>query len=100
MAVPFRWMMAATAKGIAHTASAANGGTMPAVGTLNTRSFLGSAAASLILPPAGIAPGHAQEAALWPARTIMMIVPFPPGGQADLAARPVAACSHEKQGDR
>jgi tripartite-type tricarboxylate transporter receptor subunit TctC len=26
----------------------------------------------------------------WPTRTITMIVPFPPGGQADLAARPVA----------
>ena len=28
--------------------------------------------------------------AAWPARTITMIVPFPAGGQADLAARPVA----------
>jgi tripartite-type tricarboxylate transporter receptor subunit TctC len=27
----------------------------------------------------------------WPTRNIAMIVPFPPGGQADLAARPVAA---------
>src|SRR5262245_53906222 len=27
----------------------------------------------------------------WPTRNITMIVPFPPGGQADLAARPVAA---------
>lgn len=27
----------------------------------------------------------------WPSRTVTMIVPFPPGGQADLAARPVAA---------
>jgi tripartite-type tricarboxylate transporter receptor subunit TctC len=31
----------------------------------------------------------AQEA--WPNRTITAIVPFPPGGQADLAARPIAA---------
>jgi tripartite-type tricarboxylate transporter receptor subunit TctC len=31
---------------------------------------------------------HAQAA--WPARNITMIVPFPAGGQADLAARPVA----------
>jgi tripartite-type tricarboxylate transporter receptor subunit TctC len=30
---------------------------------------------------------HAQS---WPTRTITMIVAFPPGGQADLAARPVA----------
>jgi tripartite-type tricarboxylate transporter receptor subunit TctC len=27
----------------------------------------------------------------WPSRNVTMIVPFPPGGQADLAARPVAA---------
>src|SRR5215207_1495679 len=27
----------------------------------------------------------------WPTRNLTMIVPFPPGGQADLAARPVAA---------
>ena len=31
---------------------------------------------------------RAQDA--WPARNITMIVPFPPGGQADFAARPVA----------
>ncbi|HEX2134856.1 MAG TPA: tripartite tricarboxylate transporter substrate binding protein [Microvirga sp.] len=34
-------------------------------------------------------PASAQAA--WPSRTITMIVPFPPGGQADLAARPIAA---------
>ena len=28
---------------------------------------------------------------IWPTRTVTMIVPFPPGGQADLAARPIAA---------
>src|SRR6516165_2032880 len=27
----------------------------------------------------------------WPTRNLMMVVPFPPGGQADLAARPIAA---------
>ena len=31
------------------------------------------------------------QAQAWPTRNITMIVPFPPGGQADLAARPVAA---------
>jgi tripartite-type tricarboxylate transporter receptor subunit TctC len=34
------------------------------------------------------APAQAQS---WPTRNITMIVAFPPGGQADLAARPVAA---------
>jgi tripartite-type tricarboxylate transporter receptor subunit TctC len=33
----------------------------------------------------------AAEAQVWPARNVTMIIPFPPGGQADLAARPVAA---------
>lgn len=32
-----------------------------------------------------------SRAQAWPTRNITMIVPFPPGGQADLAARPVAA---------
>jgi tripartite-type tricarboxylate transporter receptor subunit TctC len=32
--------------------------------------------------------GHAQAA--WPSRTITMVVPFPPGGLADIVARPVA----------
>jgi tripartite-type tricarboxylate transporter receptor subunit TctC len=31
------------------------------------------------------------QAQVWPSRNITMIIPFPPGGQADLAARPVAA---------
>src|ERR1700754_4484541 len=38
----------------------------------------------------------AQEA--WPSRTITAIVPFPPGGQADLAARPIAASLEKKLG--
>jgi tripartite-type tricarboxylate transporter receptor subunit TctC len=37
------------------------------------------------------APYAAFAQAPWPTRTVTMIVPFPPGGQADLAARPVAA---------
>ncbi len=32
----------------------------------------------------------AQAQEPWPARNVTMIVPFPPGGQADLAARPIA----------
>lgn len=34
--------------------------------------------------------GSAAAQTPWPARTITMIVPFPPGGLADLVARPVA----------
>jgi tripartite-type tricarboxylate transporter receptor subunit TctC len=41
------------------------------------------------LPLLGGSGARAQGA--WPTRTITMIVPFPPGGQADLAARPIAA---------
>ena len=46
---------------------------------------LGAASAASLLG----APARAQ--ANWPTRNVIMIVPFPPGGQADLAARPVAA---------
>jgi tripartite-type tricarboxylate transporter receptor subunit TctC len=46
--------------------------------------FAALAAASLVSGPVG-----AQED--WPTRSVAMVVPFPPGGQADLAARPVAA---------
>jgi tripartite-type tricarboxylate transporter receptor subunit TctC len=35
-------------------------------------------------------PSSATAEAAWPSHTITMIVPFPAGGQADLAARPVA----------
>jgi tripartite-type tricarboxylate transporter receptor subunit TctC len=39
---------------------------------------------------------HAQDG--WPARTITIVVPFPPGGTADFAARPLAAHLAEKLG--
>jgi tripartite-type tricarboxylate transporter receptor subunit TctC len=38
----------------------------------------------------GLAVPHLRAQAAWPARTITMVVPFPPGGQGDLAARPIA----------
>ncbi|HEX8665356.1 MAG TPA: tripartite tricarboxylate transporter substrate binding protein [Beijerinckiaceae bacterium] len=41
------------------------------------------------LPGLSIMPAFAQGD--WPSRNVTMVVPFPPGGQADLAARPVAA---------
>lgn len=43
-------------------------------------------AAALLLA----APGLVCAQAAWPAKPIVMIVPFPPGGLADLVARPVA----------
>lgn len=58
---------------------------------MNRRELLKSAAA---LPLSQVAlhalSGKAEAQAAWPARNITMIVPFPAGGQADLAARPVA----------
>src|ERR1700735_1799100 len=56
--------------------------------SMNRRELLKTAAA---LPLAQIArPNSGFAQAAWPAHTITMIVPFPAGGQADLAARPVA----------
>ena len=55
---------------------------------MNRRELL-KAAAVLPLAQAAFA-NQASAQSAWPARNITMIVPFPAGGQADLAARPVA----------
>jgi tripartite-type tricarboxylate transporter receptor subunit TctC len=58
---------------------------------MNRRDILKGAALPLLSQGsllALVAPVVAQPS--WPARNITMIVPFPPGGQADLAARPIA----------
>src|SRR4051812_37946007 len=55
---------------------------------MNRRELL-KAAAALPLAQAAFSNTASAQAA-WPARNITMIVPFPAGGQADLAARPVA----------
>jgi tripartite-type tricarboxylate transporter receptor subunit TctC len=55
---------------------------------MDRRSFLQGATAAPLLSALGNSVVHAQS---WPTRNITMIVAFPPGGQADLAARPVAA---------
>ena len=62
---------------------------------VSRRELLKSALAFPLVPGA-VAPNdlHAQEA--WPARTITIVVPFPPGGTADFAARPFAAHLAEK----
>jgi len=51
------------------------------------KSAMWAAVPSAALPLLG-APALGQSN--WPTRTVTMIVPFPPGGQADLAARPMA----------
>jgi len=43
------------------------------------------------LGAAGLVPAAAQAQGSWPTRPVQMIVAFPPGGQADVTARPVAA---------
>jgi tripartite-type tricarboxylate transporter receptor subunit TctC len=55
---------------------------------MNRRDFLKGA---LTIPALSAAAPAVRAQERWPARNITMVVPFPPGGQADLAARPVAA---------
>jgi tripartite-type tricarboxylate transporter receptor subunit TctC len=46
----------------------------------------------------GLAPCHGAAADEWPARPVTMIVPFPAGGNADIAARAVASALSETFG--
>ncbi|MDE1937138.1 tripartite tricarboxylate transporter substrate binding protein [Bradyrhizobium sp.] len=55
---------------------------------MNRRELLKVTAALPLL--SAVRPSAAMAATEWPTHTISMIVPFPAGGQADLAARPVA----------
>jgi tripartite-type tricarboxylate transporter receptor subunit TctC len=43
------------------------------------------------LGAAGLIPAAAHGQGAWPTRPVQMVVAFPPGGQADVTARPVAA---------
>ena len=43
-------------------------------------------------------PGRLRAQEAWPTRTITIVVPFPPGGTADFAGRPLAAHLAEKLG--
>jgi tripartite-type tricarboxylate transporter receptor subunit TctC len=56
---------------------------------MNRRELL-KAAAVLPMAPAVFSRGASAQGGAYPSRNITMIVPFPAGGQADLAARPVA----------
>jgi tripartite-type tricarboxylate transporter receptor subunit TctC len=56
---------------------------------MDRRGFLRTAAALPLMQR--LLPGPAAAEDVYPSRNITMIVPFPAGGQADLAARPVAA---------
>src|SRR6202012_1183386 len=55
---------------------------------MNRRELLKATAALPLLQAVRPSASLAQDG--WPARTISMIVPFPAGGQADLAGRPAA----------
>ena len=54
---------------------------------MDRRKFVRGAVAA---PFVSLIAAQSSKAQAWPSRNISMIVPFPPGGQADLAARPVA----------
>ena len=58
---------------------------------MSTRKRLVATAMTLLTALAATAAQAQTQAQSWPTRSISMIVAFPPGGQADLAARPVAA---------
>jgi tripartite-type tricarboxylate transporter receptor subunit TctC len=55
---------------------------------MHRRKFL---AGAIVAPLVVVLLSSAAQAQVWPSRNVTMIIPFPPGGQADLAARPVAA---------
>jgi len=66
---------------------------------MDRRRFITNAMEALLAPavmPLLGAPVLGQ--ANWPSRTVTIIVPFPPGGQADFAARPVAAALQKTLG--
>src|SRR4051812_37376235 len=57
-------------------------------GHMDRRSFLTSSAAAAFVTSSGMTPSFAQD---YPTRPVTFINPFPPGGAADVVARPLAA---------
>ena len=58
---------------------------------MDRRDFLKGALTLPVLSAGGLAAPAVWAQERWPTRNITLVVPFPPGGQADLAARPIAA---------
>jgi tripartite-type tricarboxylate transporter receptor subunit TctC len=58
---------------------------------MHRRDFLKRALALPAVSAGALAASPLWAQGRWPSRNIIMVAPFPPGGQADLAARPVAA---------
>jgi tripartite-type tricarboxylate transporter receptor subunit TctC len=50
-----------------------------------------------LMAAATLLPGLAHAQAEWPTRAVQMVVAFPPGGQADISARPLAAMLERQQ---
>jgi tripartite-type tricarboxylate transporter receptor subunit TctC len=74
------------------------GGVYQVESVMNRRRFLKNIVRTM---PVGALPLFGLSAfgqPTWPAQNLVMIVPFPPGGQADLAARPMAAAMEKLLG--
>ena len=65
---------------------------------VSRRDVLKMTAAFPLVPGALMFDGGLRAQEAWPTRTITIVVPFPPGGTADFAARPLAAHLAEKLG--
>src|SRR5437773_4804075 len=62
------------------------------------RAWLIRGMAGVLATSAVIAAPLAAHAQAWPTRPIQLLIPYPPGGSADLLARPVAAKLQERLG--